>query len=176
VGHGNLRGAAIRRTAAESTGSAKRGGRPSAAPRAPSRFSHLARTAANLAGHPLAFTLAAAAIVVWAIAGPLCGYSEGWQLVINTSTTIATFLMMFLIQNTQNRESVAVQLKLDELIRAVQGAHNVLIDLEDLDQEKLERIRRHYLELARRARDMKSLDTGSPEVDTSPDSDDAREK
>jgi len=99
--------------------------------------------------------------------GPIFRFSDTWQLVINTGTTIVTFLMVFLIQNTQNRDSAAVQLKLDELIRAVQGAHNALLDLEELTEDDLERLRDHYEELARRARDdLKRgvLDTGSPEV------------
>ena len=103
-------------------------------------------------GHPLAFLLAGLIIVVWAITGPFFGFSDTWQLVINTSTTIVTFLMVFLIQNTQNRDSTAVQLKLDELIRAVEGAHNSLLDLEELEDLELERLRAVYEELARRAR------------------------
>jgi low affinity Fe/Cu permease len=91
-------------------------------------------------------------IVVWAVTGPFFGFSDTWQLVINTSTTIVTFLMVFLIQNTQNRDSTAVQLKLDELIRAIEGAHNSLLDLEELEEQDLERLRAVYEELARRAR------------------------
>jgi low affinity Fe/Cu permease len=90
--------------------------------------------------------------VVWGVTGPLFGFSDTWQLVINTGTTIVTFLMVFLIQNTQNRDSAAVQLKLDELIRATSGAHNALLDLEELTEADLARLRERYEDLARRAR------------------------
>jgi low affinity Fe/Cu permease len=106
-------------------------------------------------------------IMGWLITGPLFGFSDTWQLVINTGTTIVTFLMVFLIQNTQNRESQAVQLKLDELIRATQGAHNALLDLEELTERELDGIRGGYEELARNAReDLKRglLDSGTPQV------------
>lgn len=106
----------------------------------------------------MTFGGAAIVIVIWAISGPLFGFSDTWQLVINTGTTIVTFLMVFLIQNTQNRDSVAVQLKLDDLIRATDGAHNVLLDLEELDEKDLERIRNRYEQIARRAREL--LDRG----------------
>jgi low affinity Fe/Cu permease len=115
-------------------------------------FGRLASGAARAMGHPLAFLLAVLIIVCWASAGPLFGFSDTWQLVINTSTTIVTFLMVFLIQNTQNRDSTAVQLKLDELIRAIEGAHNTLLDLEELEEKDLEQLRDVYEELARRAR------------------------
>jgi low affinity Fe/Cu permease len=117
-------------------------------------------------GHPLAFLLAVLVIVGWAVTGPFFGFSDTWQLVINTSTTIVTFLMVFLIQNTQNRDSTAVQLKLDELIRAIEGAHNSLLDLEELEEEELERLRAAYEELARRARERGApglLDQDHPE-------------
>ena len=117
-----------------------------------SLFGRFAMSTARTMGHPLAFLLAVLIIVVWAITGPFFGYSDTWQLVINTSTTIVTFLMVFLIQNTQNRDSAAVQLKLDELIRATEGAHNSLLDLEELEERELERLRAVYEELARRAR------------------------
>jgi low affinity Fe/Cu permease len=93
---------------------------------------------------PLSFLGAVLVIVGWLMSGPLFGFSDTWQLVINTGTTIVTFLMVFLIQNTQNRDSVAMQLKLDELIRAVQGAHDALLDVEELTEHDLERIRAHY--------------------------------
>src|SRR3954468_21520032 len=96
--------------------------------------------------------LAAAVVIVWAVSGPLFGFSDTWQLVINTDTTIVTFLMVFLIQNTQNRDAEAIQVKLDELIRALQGAHTVLLDLEELEEEELDRIRANYERLAERAR------------------------
>src|SRR5437762_12930205 len=101
------------------------------------RFHGFARWAAHAAGHPFAFLAAVVIIVGWAVTGPLFGFSDTWQLVINTGTTIVTFLMVFLIQNTQNRDSAAVQLKLDELIRALEGAHNELLDLEDGTEEEL---------------------------------------
>src|ERR671925_752020 len=104
-------------------------------------FARLATGAARAMGHPTAFVIAVLVILGWAVTGPLFHFSDTWQLVINTATTIVTFLMVFLIQNTQNRESAAVQLKLDELIRCIEGAHNALLDLEELDQDDLERIR-----------------------------------
>jgi low affinity Fe/Cu permease len=116
-------------------------------------FGRFATGTARAMGHPLAFLLAMLIIVGWAITGPFFRFSDTWQLVINTSTTIVTFLMVFLIQNTQNRDSAAVQLKLDELIRAKQGAHNSLLDLEELEEGDLERLRVVYEELARRARE-----------------------
>lgn len=96
--------------------------------------------------------LAIGIIVLWAVTGPIFGFSDTWQLVINTGTTIVTFLMVFLIQNTQNRDTEALQIKLDELIRAVKGARNEVIDLEELDEKELEAIRKEYLELAEHAR------------------------
>jgi low affinity Fe/Cu permease len=111
--------------------------------------------------------IAALIILVWGITGPIFKFSDTWQLVINTGTTIVTFLMVFLIQNTQNRDSHAVQLKLDELIRAVRGAHNALLDLEELEEADLERFRERYQQLARTARDALrhgELDTDTPEV------------
>jgi len=110
---------------------------------------------------------AAFIIVVWGVTGPIFNFSDTWQLVINTGTTIVTFLMVFLIQNTQNRDSHAVQLKLDELIRAVSGAHNALLDLEELGETDLERFRGRYEELARTAREALrrgQLDTDTPEL------------
>ena len=117
-----------------------------------SLFSRFAKWTAHAAGHPTAFGVAVLIIVIWAGTGPLFGFSNTWQLVINTSTTIVTFLMVFLIQNTQNRDSIAIQLKLDELIRALEGAHNALLDLEELEDQELEQIRRRYEDLAQRAR------------------------
>jgi low affinity Fe/Cu permease len=104
---------------------------------------------------------------VWALTGPIFGFSDTWQLVINTGTTIVTFLMVFLIQNTQNRDSEAIQVKLDELIRAIEGAHNALLDLEELEEKDLDRIRKNYAKLAKQARaDLKKgkFDTDAPEV------------
>jgi low affinity Fe/Cu permease len=105
------------------------------------------------AGSSWAFGLAVLVVVVWAATGPIFGFGDTWQLVINTGTTIVTFLMVFLIQNTQNRDSEAVQVKLDELIRAMTGAHNALLDLEELEYDDLELIRGDYTKLAQRARD-----------------------
>jgi low affinity Fe/Cu permease len=115
-------------------------------------FNRFAKWTARTAGHPGTFGVAVAVIVIWAITGPIFGFSDSWQLVINTGTTIVTFLMVFLIQNTQNRDSTAMQIKLDELIRAVRGAHNELVDLEDLTEEELEQMKAHYTRLAERAR------------------------
>lgn len=117
-----------------------------------SLFARFAKWTARAAGRPTTFLAAMLAIVLWAVSGPIFGYSDTWQLVINTSTTIVTFLMVFLIQNTQNRDSEAVQVKLDELIRVIQGAHNALLNLEELDDEELELIRRQYVKLAEEAR------------------------
>jgi low affinity Fe/Cu permease len=116
-------------------------------------FTRLTKATAHATGRPAAFTLAASAIVAWAFTGPLFHYSNTWQLVINTGTTIVTFLMVFLIQSTQNRDAEAVQVKLDELIRAIGNAKNELLDLEELDQEDLDRLRKTYGDLARTARD-----------------------
>ena len=130
-------------------------------------FSHLARRAAALSGRPAAFLAAALAIVLWALSGPFFGFSDTWQLMVNTTTTIITFLMVFIIQSTQNRDTTAIQLKLDELIRATQGAHNALLDLEEIDDEQFERYRRSYEKLASAARaklEKGELDTDSPEI------------
>jgi low affinity Fe/Cu permease len=114
-------------------------------------FSRMASGAAHFAGHPLAFSAAALLVVAWALTGPLFGYSDTWQLVINTSTTIATFLMVFLIQNTQNRDTLAVQLKLAELIIAVKDAENRLATVEDLSEEELEGLHDDYRRRAEEA-------------------------
>jgi len=116
-------------------------------------FLRFAKWTAREAGKPVTFMVALASIIIWAVTGPLFGFSDTWQLVINTATTIVTFLMVFLIQNTQNRDSEAMQVKLDEIIRAMEGAENALLDLEELEDEELDRIRKDYLELAERARD-----------------------
>jgi low affinity Fe/Cu permease len=116
-------------------------------------FTRFAEAAARAAGHPAAFAIAAFVIIVWALTGPVFGFGNTWQLIINTSTTIVTFLMVFLIQNSQNRDTEALQIKLDELIRSAQGARIELLDLEELDQKHLDRIKNEYEELARRARE-----------------------
>jgi low affinity Fe/Cu permease len=129
-------------------------------------YSGFAKSAAHFCGRPRTFALAAAVIVVWIVTGPLFAFSDTWQLVINTGTTIVTFLMVFLIQNTQNRDTEAIQIKLDELIRATQGAHNALLDLEELEEESLDVFRRKYAGLAAAARDSLhrgAADTGTPE-------------
>lgn len=131
------------------------------------RFARFARALSTLAGRPAAFGLAALAVLVWAGCGPLFGYSDTWQLVVNTSTTIITFLMVFVIQHTQNRDTAAIQIKLDELIRATQGAHNAILDLEELDEEQLARYLKRYEELASAARNRLRkgrVDTESPEI------------
>jgi low affinity Fe/Cu permease len=133
----------------------------------PFHFSTFARRLASLSGRPAAFVAAAGAIVLWAASGPLFGFSDTWQLVVNTSTTIVTFLMVFLIQSTQNRDTAAIQLKLDELIRATQGAHNALIDLEEIDDDQLAKYLMTYQRLARRSRERMEkgeIDTDSPEI------------
>jgi len=132
-----------------------------------SRFTRLANVISRAAGQPVAFLIAVTLVVVWGITGPYFGYSTDWQLVINTGTTIVTFLMVFLIQNTQNRDSRAMHLKLDELIRAMEGAHNALLDLEELEQPDLDKIRKDYLALAKSARDALQggqVDTGRVEL------------
>ena len=120
--------------------------------RATSRFGRLARLTAHAMGQPAAFGIALAIIILWAISGPIFGFSDTWQLIINTGTTIITFLMVFIIQNTQNRDAEAMHIKLDELIRAMDQAKNALLNIEELEEEDLERIRADYLRLAEHAR------------------------
>jgi low affinity Fe/Cu permease len=130
-------------------------------------FTRLAKATARLAGKPAAFLLATAVILVWLVTGPIFHFSDTWQLVINTGTTIVTFLMVFLIQCTQNRDTEALQVKLDELLRATAGAHNALLDLEELEEVELRRVRAGYAKLAERARaDLRQglVDTGIPDV------------
>ena len=130
-------------------------------------FTRCAKATSRATGRPWAFIVACALIVVWLISGPYFRYSDTWQLVINTSTTIITFLMVFLIQSTQNRDAEALQVKLDELLRVTVGAHNALLDLEELEEHELDRIRARYTQLAERARqDLRrgGTDTDAPEV------------
>lgn len=118
-----------------------------------SRFSAFAKLIADWAGRPMTFAGAVALVALWALSGPLFGYSDTWQLVINTSTTIITFLMVFIIQNSQNRDGEAVQVKLDELICAIDRASNKLLDLEELDIDRITEIRANYRRLAAEARE-----------------------
>jgi low affinity Fe/Cu permease len=130
-------------------------------------FSRFAKWASRFTGRPQSFALAVVVILVWVVTGPIFRFSDTWQLVINTATTIVTFLMVFLIQNTQNRDTEAIQIKLDELIRSTAGAHNALLDLEELDEELLNRFRGQYEALALRARSESAggeSDVGTPEV------------
>lgn len=127
-------------------------------------FLRFAKLASKGAGNPLAFMLAATAIVIWIVTGPMFGYSDTWQLIINTGTTIITFLMVFLIQNTQNRDSMAVQVKLDEIIRSSKGAHVALLDLEELSEDELEAFRKKYRQLAEDAR--QRLRNGDDDTDS----------
>ena len=129
-------------------------------------YSRFAKAAAHFCGRPRVFVLAVGVIAAWVVTGPIFGFSDTWQLVINTGTTIVTFLMVFLIQNTQNRDTEAIQVKLDELIRATKGAHNALLDLEELEAELLDAFRTKYQALASAARAELSrglLDIGTPE-------------
>src|SRR5947207_14045106 len=130
-------------------------------------FTRFATGTAYATGRPATFALALTVVVVWAVSGPLFHWSDTWQLVINTSTTIVTFLMVFLIQSTQNRDAEAVQIKLDELLRVTAGAHNALLDLEQLEERELDQILAGYCRLAEGARaDLRrgERDTGVPEV------------
>lgn len=130
-------------------------------------YSRFAKIAARYCGRPIVFVFAVAVIAVWIVTGPLFGFSDTWQLVINTGTTIVTFLMVFLIQNTQNRDTEAIQLKLDELIRVTEGAHNALMDLEELEGEQLDVFRSRYQAMASVARAELSRgvrDTGTQET------------
>jgi low affinity Fe/Cu permease len=132
----------------------------------PIEYSALAKTASKISGRPITFYIALIIITAWLITGPMFNYSDTWQLVINTATTIVTFLMVFLIQNTQNRDTEAIQIKLDELIRSTNGAHNALLDLEELDDKTLESFKNRYENLAKAARERMAMgekDTDTPE-------------
>ncbi len=124
-------------------------------------FTQFAKATAQFSGRPVAFIAAVAVILLWAVTGPAFGFSDTWQLIINTGTTIVTFLMVFLIQNTQNRDAEAVQIKLNELIRAVKGARNTMIDLEDLEVEDLDKLHDKYATLAEQARHPKHKRNGA---------------
>ena len=117
-------------------------------------FSRFASTASHWAGSPWAFAAAAAVVVIWAVAGPFFGFSDVWQLTINTGTTIVTFLIVFLIQNSQNRDTKALQIKMDELIRATKGASNTLIDLENMTEAEIDHLHRRYSKLAAHAKEL----------------------
>jgi len=120
-------------------------------PRPASPFSRLARWSARATGEPVTAVVATAIVLVWALSGPIFNFSDTWQLIINTGTTVATFLMVFVIQNSQNTDSIATQIKLDELIRAVSNAKNSRLSTEELDQKDLDSIREEYQEMANRA-------------------------
>jgi low affinity Fe/Cu permease len=115
-------------------------------------FPSLSRKLAGIAGRGPAFAVALGLVLAWVVTGPLFGFSDAWQLTINTGTTIITFLMVFLIQNTQNRDTEAIQIKLDEIIRATRGAHNALLDMEEASEEELAAYHKRYAELAAYAR------------------------
>ena len=127
-------------------------------------YTRIAKAISHVTGRPSTFLLAVLVIAIWLVTGPLFGFSDTWQLVINTETTIITFLMVFLIQNTQNRDTAAIQLKLDELIRAHNGAHNAILDLEELDDMTLDEFRARYRHLAALARE--TIAKGGADTDT----------
>ena len=118
-------------------------------------FSEVARQASHQLGTPFAFATACGVVLLWAVSGPLFGYSDTWQLVINTGTTIVTFLMVFLVQNTQNRDARALHLKLDEILRSIDAARNKLINLEQCTDEELDKMERQFKEL--RARENRKI-------------------
>jgi len=133
-----------------------------------SLFTRFAKTIAHATGQPLTFGFALLIIVAWGICGPIFHFSDTWQLVVNTGTTVITFLMVFLIQSTQNRDAEAVHIKLDELLRVLPGAHNVLMNLEELEEHELERLRQVYVKLAEEARkgvDEGRSDEGVPDIE-----------
>lgn len=130
-------------------------------------YSNISKAVSRFCGRPVVFLLAVGVIVLWIVTGPMFGFSNTWQLVINTGTTIVTFLMVFLIQNTQNRDTQAIQIKLDELIRSTKGAHNALMDLEEMDEALLDQFRAKYELLAKTARinlELGLQDTDQPEA------------
>ena len=119
-----------------------------------SLFTRLSQAVSRWTGKPQTFFIAGALIVLWALSGPFFGFNDSWQLVVNTSTTIVTFLMVFIIQNSQNRDTAAIQIKLDELICRLEGAREELLDLEELDEDKLETIRDEFEAMAAKAREV----------------------
>ena len=131
-------------------------------------FAHFAQWVSHITGRPIAFMLAVASIVVWGLTGPVFGYSDTWQLVINTTTTIITFLMVFVIQNTQNRDTAAMHIKIDELIRVTQRPRNVLLDLEELDDRTLDLLRKDYEKLAHKAKSRTRTPIRAEEVPARP--------
>jgi low affinity Fe/Cu permease len=151
---------------------------PTAAPHGPvppplhqngGHYSIFSRFASRWCAKPMTFALAFAVVVAWLLTGPLFGFSDTWQLVINTGTTIVTFLMVFLIHNAQSRDTEAIQLKLDELIRATKGAHNVLLDVEELGEEALEDLRKQYAQIAQVARGEEAQAPGAPGASRRPE-------
>jgi low affinity Fe/Cu permease len=140
-------------------------------------FTRLAKGASRIAGRPITFALVAFICIGWAVSGPYFGFSDTWQLTINTGTSVLTFLMVFLIQATQNRDAEAIQIKLDEIIRCQEGARNALLDLEELEEEDLLEMRADYLKLAQEARlalRAGKKDTGVPDLDRPPQADASR--
>lgn len=130
-------------------------------------YSSISRAVARIAGRPSTFVAALSCVALWISSGPLFDFSDTWQLVINTATTIVTFLMVFLIQSTQNRDTEAIHLKLDELIRVTQGAHNRMLDLEEHEEQQLDELRKKYEDLARQAREASArgeTDTDAPDL------------
>lgn len=128
-------------------------------------FTRIAKSIADFTGRPLAFILAAGTVLVWGISGPVFGFSDTWQLVINTGTTIVTFLMVFLIQNAQNRDTHALQIKLDELIRVTEGAHTALLDLEELEDSEICALQKQYEKIAAASRKSMDSDEGVPHIE-----------
>jgi low affinity Fe/Cu permease len=139
------------------------------------RFGEFAAWIAHWSGKPQVFAAAVVALLVWALFGPVAGYSAQWQLIVNTGTTILTFLMVFIIQNTQNRHTMALQLKLDEIIRAISAAKNELIDLENLSETELEEVQHRFHALGERARAPKKRTTGKNARTLRPPSSTARD-
>ena len=129
-------------------------------------FSRMAKWASRFSGRPLCFVLALTVVLAWVVTGPIFKFSDTWQLVINTGTTIITFLMVFLIQNTQNRDTEAMQIKLDELIRVTRLANNELLDLEELEESELDQLRERYEEMARQAKNLRATkEARKPSID-----------